>query len=146
MRLIQWRARLGRGVPREDAALERGEELDVGRVEVAVGERLDDEPGGDARLAEPAVLLGEIDADEPERSHLGDEGAVDAPLLLARLVARRELLLREAPRRFEEGALLVGKTGDHHLRAASPYFRCLRKSGLRFSLKALTPSFDSALA
>ena len=57
----------------------------------------------------------------------------------ARLIVRRELLARETLRGLLERALLGGEGGHR-------YFANLRNCGLRFSLKARTPSFDSSVA
>ena len=91
-------------------------------------------------LAEPAVLLRQVRADQPERAHLFNQRAIDLPARLARLIVRGELLARETLRGLLEGALLGGETHAHR------YFANLRNCGLRFSWKARTPSFDSSVA
>ena len=99
-------------------------------------------------MISPAVRLGwpsppyvfrQIDADQPEFAHLPHQRAVDLPVGLARLIVRRELLARETLRGLLEGTLLGGEDGHR-------YFANLRNCGLRFSLKARTPSFDSSVA
>jgi hypothetical protein len=96
---------------RQHLAVERGQQLHVGGVEVAVSERLDDEPCRHARLAEAAVSLRQVDADEAEPAHLAHQLALNAAVLLARLVARRQPLAGEALRRLDERALLVCQVG-----------------------------------
>ena len=113
----------------DNLAIQGGQKLHVGDIQVGVTDRLDHDAGGDAGGTQAAETLRQIDADQTERTHLADQVAVDFSCLLALHVARRDLLRGETTRTLLEGALLFGK--DHW------YFR---KSGLRFSLNALTPS------
>ena len=91
-----------------------------------------------------------IAGDQSERSHLAHQRAIDPPLLLTCLIAWRKLLAREAfrgrPKCRCSSLYAVVKPlllAPNALADSLRYFAWRRKSGLRFSLKARTPSRDS---
>jgi hypothetical protein len=100
---------LGRCIARDDLAHQRREQLHVGDVEVAVRDRLDDQPGGDAALAQPAERFGQVDADEAEGAHLAAQRTVDAGLALALLIAGPQALAGEPARDVVQGLLVFGQ-------------------------------------
>src|SRR5262249_31433464 len=74
-----------------------------------MGDLLDHQPGRYSGGSQAAVYLGKIDADEPERTHLADEGPVERADLVALLVTRRQPVCGEPARRLLDGALLIGE-------------------------------------
>jgi hypothetical protein len=114
----------------------------------AFGRILHDETGRLAGQAKTAVTFRKIAGDQSERSHLAHQRAIDPPLLLTCLIAWRKLLAREAFRGRPKCPLLFAVRRGHAPNALADslrYFTWRRKSGLRFSLKARTPSRDSSV-
>ena len=68
------------GVSGDDGAVEGGEELNIGDVEVAPRDVLDDESARDAPENEASEGLWEVDPDEAERAHLLEQLGLDTPL------------------------------------------------------------------
>ena len=82
-------------------------------VEPAAGDLLDRQRVGEQRLAEPAVLLGDHQAEDPHLLHALDDlrGVLVLVLQLGR--DRDDLLVDELPDELEEFLLLVGEVvGD----------------------------------
>ena len=97
----------------DHAAEERGQKLNIADIEVAVGDLLGDDAGGDGSLAQSAVLLGKIDADQAERAHLPQQVAVRAMLLGPFPVAWRELFPGKALGGLLESLLLLRQSEIH---------------------------------
>jgi hypothetical protein len=70
----------GRGVLGDHAAHQRSQQLNVTRIEIAIGDLLDNDAGGGAALAEAAIFFRQIDADQAEAAHFLQHRAVDAIL------------------------------------------------------------------
>ena len=85
--------------PAHDRAHQRGRQLHVADVEVAVGDLLGDQAGR-TPPAQAAILLGQVDAEQAEAAHLAAQAAVGRQLLvLALLVAGQQALAGEAAAR-----------------------------------------------
>ncbi len=124
----------------DDRSHQGAEKLDITDTNVAAGYFLDDNAGRDTIEARRTKLFGQIGTDQTELTHIPDKTALNYPGGFTRLVGRRESLAGKPPCSVSNGLLIrcIRKVQD------ATYFICLRNSGLRFSLSALTPSFDSA--
>ncbi len=124
----------------DDRSHQGTEKLDITDANVAARYFLDNNAGRNAIETGRTKLFGQVGADQTQFAHLPDERTVDLSVDLARPVAGRKPLTRKSCRGVANG-FLVGR--ECKVQDAT-YFICLRNSGLRFSLSALTPSFDSA--
>src|SRR5579885_1684861 len=85
---------------------------------VAPAELLDHERGRKAVEPEPAVLLGDREAEEPRLAHLLKDARRNLPGLLDLLLRRDQLLLDEVPRLVLQRLGVLGNLKFHdHLRS-----------------------------
>src|SRR6266508_4604011 len=70
---------------------------------------LDDQRVGQQRLAEPAVLLGDRQAEQAHLAHPGDDLARVHVVVLKPLGVRNDLLVDELPHRLQDGLLDIGQ-------------------------------------
>ena len=90
---------------RDDRPAERGEELDIGDIEIPLGDRLDHDAAGGVVETQPAMLLGKFEADQAERPHAPPyvQGDFAAGLDTAR--QRRQAFGGETLRRCPNGGV-----------------------------------------
>jgi hypothetical protein len=84
----------------------------------------------------------QLGRDEAQGAHLAHQGPVQHACAVALLEARRHALGGKAARLVGQRTQVVVEVRVH----LGAYLAYLRKSGLRFSLKALTPSRDSSVS
>ena len=108
----------GPGMIHDDLSDQRVQQLDVGNIEVGIGDFLDDQPGRDPIDSKPAIGLRQVARNEPQRRHFLDEAAVDNTGFRALLEVRRDLLAREPARGILYCLLFVGNSEFHRTLAS----------------------------
>ena len=103
----------GRGVLGDHAAHQRSQQLNVARIEIAIGDLLDDDAGGCAALAEAAIFFRQIDADQAEAAHFLQHLAVDAILPGSLLIVGSQFLFRESLGNLPKRLLLLAERVVH---------------------------------
>ena len=103
----------GLAVLRQDLAVQRGQQVDVGDAQVGAGDLLVDHAGGQAAQALAAELLGQLGRDEPHLAHLAHQAAVEHAGLVALQEAGRDALGGEAARVVAERDQVFVEIGVH---------------------------------
>ena len=106
----------GPGMVDDDPSDQRVQQLDVGDIEVRVGDLLDNQARRYPVDTQSAEIFRKIARDQSKRSHFLHERAVDNAGFLALLEIRRDLLLREPARGFLYRLLFLGDPEFHRFR------------------------------
>ncbi len=118
--------------------------------EVGARHLLVDHAGREAAHSLAAILLGEFGRDEAHLPHLAHQRPVEHAGAVPLLEAGSDTTLCKAPRVLRKRLQVFIDIGIHcsswACRPGATYFAYLRKSGLRFSWNAFTPSRDSSVS